>query len=429
MPPFSRLEANCRSRQAISLPLRWSSLGLPWDRPAHRSLARPGTSPARPRRPSSTLSVGVSPRRWPSRVHCGQQGAKSARGEETKSVTLKVIQWGTGTAGLRSLTCILNNPALELVGLYVARPEHAGPRDAGSFVDEPNTAVALRRTVWMSCSGSEADCLCYMGSFATGGIQDVLPFLRAGRNVVAPTLFTLLTPVFAPAEDYEPVMAACLEGGSSFFSTGASPGYYGLFPDGDAGHRRRDPGGPGPRDCRLQLLPRRRGRPHLGLRRPAGRPDPTLRGRRGSPRAGRASPRTSHVGWVSRSKRSGSSPRAVSPTRRGGCLLHDSGRDNCQHPIPGAGSGEGRAVCSPGACQLLRCDSRSAHWPRANGKGDLAYRTVIAGRPNLTAEIMLDYPVAAVRTINAIPAVVAAAPGIIAGSDVPPLNSGNVRPR
>ena len=75
------------------------------------------------------------------------------------------------------------------------------------------------------------------------------------------------------------------------------------------------------------------------------------------------------------------------------------------------------------------CDfaSMPAHWPRANGSGDLAYRTVITGRPNLTAEIMLDYPVAAVRTVNAIPAIVAAAPGVVAGSDVPPLNSGNVK--
>ncbi len=49
-------------------------------------------------------------------------------------MTIKVVQWGTGTAGLRSLNCILHNPALELVGLYVARPERAG-RDAGTFVD------------------------------------------------------------------------------------------------------------------------------------------------------------------------------------------------------------------------------------------------------------------------------------------------------
>jgi 2,4-diaminopentanoate dehydrogenase len=70
---------------------------------------------------------------------------------------------------------------------------------------------------------------------------------------------------------------------------------------------------------------------------------------------------------------------------------------------------------------LNYCDFESmpAHWPRPNGSGDLAYRTVITGRPNLTAEIMLDYPVAAV----------AAAPGVIAGSDVPPLNSGNVSPK
>ena len=97
-------------------------------------------------------------------------------------MAIKVVQWGTGTAGLRSLTCILNNPALELVGLHVARAERAG-RDAGSFVGAADTGVLATNSV-DELLGIEADCLCYMGSFATGGIKDVLPFLprRAKRR-------------------------------------------------------------------------------------------------------------------------------------------------------------------------------------------------------------------------------------------------------
>jgi hypothetical protein len=67
-----------------------------------------------------------------------------------------------------------------------------------------------------------------------------------------------------------------------------------------------------------------------------------------------------------------------------------------------------------------------ADWPRPNAHGDLVCRTIVTGRPNLTAEIAIDHPVAAVRTVNAIHAIVASPPGIVAGSDVPPLNSGNV---
>ena len=343
-------------------------------------------------------------------------------------MTLKVVQWGTGTAGLRSLACILNNPALELVGLYVARPERAG-RDAGSFVDEPTTGVVATNSV-DELLGIEADCLCYMGSFATGGIKDVLPFLRAGRNVVTPTLFTLLTPVFAPAEDYEPVMAACLEGGSSFFSTGASPGYCtDYFPMAMLGIVDEI------QEVRVQEIADYSSYPVVevahtwGFGARPGDPIPLFEGDeiakswQSIPKdiARRLGVEIEEIRVLTESGVTDRDVAAAFYTIPAGTIA------NIRFQVQGLVKGEPFVVLEHvNYCDI---DSLPAHWPRANGKGDLAYRTVITGRPNLTAEIMLDYPVAAVRTVNAIPAIVAAAPGIIAGSDVPPLNSGNVRPR
>jgi hypothetical protein len=343
-------------------------------------------------------------------------------------VTLKVDQWGTGTAGLRSLTCILNNPALELVGLYVARPERAG-RDAGSFVDGPSTGVVATNSV-DELLRIEADCLCYMGSFATGGIEDVLPFLRAGRNVVTPTLFTLLTPVFAPAEDFDPVMAACLEGGSSFFSTGASPGYCtDYFPMAMLGIVDEI------QEVRVQEIADYSSYPVVevaqtwGFGARPGDPVPLFEGDeiakswQSIPRdiARRLGVEIEEIRVLTESGVTHRDVAAAFYTIPAGTIA------NIRFQVQGLVKGEPFVVLEHvNYCDM---DSLPAHWPRANGKGDLAYRTVITGRPNLTAEIMLDYPVAAVRTVNAIPAIVAAAPGIIAGSDVPPLNSGNVRPR
>jgi hypothetical protein len=341
-------------------------------------------------------------------------------------MTIKVVQWGTGTAGLRALNCILNSPALELVGLYVARPERAG-RDAGSFVDAPDTGVIATNKV-EELLGIEADCLCYMGSFATGGINDVLPFLRAGRNVVTPTLFTLLAPAFAPASDYDPVMAACLEGGSSFFSTGASPGYctdyfpmamlgivdeiheirvqeiadYSTYPVVEVAHSwgfGARPGDPIPLFEGDDLVKSWQSVP-LDIARRIG----------------------VEIEEIRVLTESGATDRDVATafyTIPAGTIA------NIRFQVQGLVNGEPFVVLE----HVNYCDFESmpAHWPRANGSSDLAYRTVITGRPNLTAEITLDYPVAAVRTVNAIPAIVAAAPGVIAGSDVPPLNSGNVR--
>jgi hypothetical protein len=74
------------------------------------------------------------------------------------------------------------------------------------------------------------------------------------------------------------------------------------------------------------------------------------------------------------------------------------------------------------------CDFNAipAHWPRGNAPGNLLYRVEVEGRPNTSAEISIDYPIAAVRAVNAIPAIVAAAPGILSGADVAPLSSGNI---
>jgi hypothetical protein len=339
-----------------------------------------------------------------------------------------VVQWGTGTAGLRSLKCILTNPALDLVGLYVARPERAG-RDAGSFVNEPDTGVIATNSI-DELLRIEADCLCYMGSFANGGISDVLPFLRAGRNVVTPTLFSLLTPTFAPAEDYDPVMSACIEGGSSFFSTGASPGYCtDYFPMAMLGIVDEI------NEVRVQEIADYSTYPVVevahswGFGALPGDPIPLFEGDelvkswQSVPKdiARRLGVEIEEIRVVTES---GVADRDVATsfyTIPAGTIA------NIRFQVQGLFRGQPFVVLE----HVNYCDFESmpAHWPRPNGKSDLTYRTVIAGRPNLTAEIALDYPVAAVRTVNAIPAIVAAAPGVIAGSDVPALNSGNVRLR
>jgi hypothetical protein len=343
-------------------------------------------------------------------------------------MTIKVVQWGTGTAGLRSLKCILTNPALELVGLYVARPERAG-RDAGSFVDEPDTGVITTNSI-EELLRTEADCLCYMGSFATGGIKDIVPFLRAGRNVVTPTLFTLLTPAYAPADDYDPVMDACLEGGSSFFSTGASPGYCtDFFPMAMLGIVDEI------HEIRVQEIADYSTYPVVevahswGFGALPGDPIPLFEGDdlvkswQSVPKdiARRLGVEIEEIRVLTESGVTDRDVPAAFYTIPAGTIA------NIRFQVQGLVRGEPFVVLE----HVNYCDFESmpAHWPRPNGRSNLTYRTVIAGRPNLTAEIALDYPVAAVRTVNAIPAIVAAAPGVIAGSDVPPLNSGNVRPR
>ncbi len=342
-------------------------------------------------------------------------------------MTIKVVQWGTGTAGLRALRCILNNPALELVGLYVARPERAG-RDAGSFVDMPDTGVKATNNL-DELLAIEAQCLCYMGSFSTGGYQDFLPFLRAGCNVVTPSVAKLLTPFYAAQEDRDAVMEACTQGNSSFLSTGASPGYCtDYFPMAMLGIVDEI------REIRVQEIADYSTYPVVEVARRWG-----FGAKPGDPiplfESGDLERMWHHI------------PRDIA--RRLGIeieeirIVTDVGTTNRDvetafYTIPEGtianirfevqGLVRGKPFVTLEHINYCNYDSMPADWPRADAKTSLAYRTVITGRPNLTAEITLDYPVAAVRTVNAIPAVVAAPAGIIAGADIPPLASGNVAP-
>ncbi len=338
---------------------------------------------------------------------------------------VKVLQWGTGTAGVRSLRCILTNPALELAGLYVARPERAG-RDAGSFVDLPDTGVLATNDV-EALLATDADCLVYMGSYAHGSLDDVLPFLRAGRNVVTATLFTLLTSEFAPADHRDAVTAACLEGGTSFFSTGASPGYCtDSFPMAMLGIVDEI------REIRVQEIADYSSYPVVEVARSwgfggePGAPIPLFEGDE-IQRSWQSIP-------LDIARRLGVELDEIRVVTEAGLAERDVPAAfftipagtvaNIRFQVQGIARGRPFVVLEHvNYCDL---DAMPPDWPRPNAATALAYRTVVTGRPNLTAEISLDYPVAAVRTVNAIPAVVAAPPGIVAGADVPPLPSGNV---
>jgi hypothetical protein len=138
-------------------------------------------------------------------------------------MAVRVLHWGTGPTGCEALRGILGHPDLELVGLYVARPERAG-RDAGDFVDLPATGILATNDL-DAFRAIDADVLSYFGAM-TAGVDDVVGFLRGGLDVVTTTYASLVLPAHAPPEMIDPVEAACREGSSSLFATGVEPGMF-----------------------------------------------------------------------------------------------------------------------------------------------------------------------------------------------------------
>lgn len=133
----------------------------------------------------------------------------------------RVIQWATGVVGQTALKHFIENPAIELVGVYVTNPDKVG-KDAGDLVGLPPTGVIATNDA-ETIIALDADCVLFAGL-----MQDLdlyCRLLRSGKNVVSPA------GPFFPMERYraefDKIEAACRDGGTSYHGCGVHPGFSG----------------------------------------------------------------------------------------------------------------------------------------------------------------------------------------------------------
>ncbi len=140
-------------------------------------------------------------------------------------MTIRVVHCGTGLTGREALRAIIEDPALELVGQYVSSPEKVG-MDAGELCGLPATGVRATGDL-DAVVALGADCLCY-ASNAVGrehdACEEMARFLRAGTDVVTFAVVELCHPPASPPELGALIASACEAGGTSFYATGAEPG-------------------------------------------------------------------------------------------------------------------------------------------------------------------------------------------------------------
>ena len=135
--------------------------------------------------------------------------------------SLRVVQCGTGNIGMRALREVIRDPDLELVGVQVYSP--AKDRvDAGVLCGAEPVGV-LATTDPAAIRELAADCVLYMPS-ATD-LDHVVALLESGTNVV-----TTRGEFFAGGhrlgdDGRARVLDACARGGSSIYATGSSPGF------------------------------------------------------------------------------------------------------------------------------------------------------------------------------------------------------------
>ena len=141
-------------------------------------------------------------------------------------MAIKVIQWATGTVGEHAVRGIVAHPQLELAGLWVHSEAKAGI-DAGELVGiEPTGVIATRDADELLAS--DAQVVCYTANSdlrPDGVIHDIERMLRLGKNVVNTSFVPLLSPELAGPGVADRLRAAAIEGGSTLYTSGIDPGY------------------------------------------------------------------------------------------------------------------------------------------------------------------------------------------------------------
>jgi 2,4-diaminopentanoate dehydrogenase len=141
-------------------------------------------------------------------------------------VALKVAVWGPGSMGVIALRGVIDHPELELVGLVVHSDAKAG-RDAGELCGLGPVGVTAAQDPAALLDG-DAEVVVYAAAAnlrPLEAVEDMVSIMRAGKNVVSCSLVPLVYPDAVDAAFTGPLREAALAGGVSFFTTGIDTGF------------------------------------------------------------------------------------------------------------------------------------------------------------------------------------------------------------
>lgn len=140
---------------------------------------------------------------------------------------MRVVQWSTGNVGRHALAGIAAHPDLTLAGVWVSTSDKAG-RDAGELAGLGPLGVTAT-TDADQLIATRPDCVVYTAMAddrLTEALADLARFLRAGINVVASgPVFLQYPDGVVPDDLVAPIRAAAAEGGASLWVNGIDPGF------------------------------------------------------------------------------------------------------------------------------------------------------------------------------------------------------------
>lgn len=137
---------------------------------------------------------------------------------DTPACPYRVVQWTTGNVGKSSVRAIAGNPNYELVGLFAWSEDKVG-RDAGELAGIDPLGVTATHDA-AELLALKPDCVIYNPMWIN--VDELVQILSAGVNVVTSASFITGHNL---GDDRERLEQACRKGGSTLFGSGVSPGF------------------------------------------------------------------------------------------------------------------------------------------------------------------------------------------------------------
>ncbi|MEB3020676.1 NAD(P)H-dependent amine dehydrogenase family protein [[Mycobacterium] crassicus] len=132
---------------------------------------------------------------------------------------IRVIQWTTGNIGQRSLHAIIGRPDMELVGVYAHGKDKVGV-DAAELAGWPQPTGITATDDIDALIALKPDACCYNPLWPS--IDELVRLLEAGVNVCSTAAW--ITGGKQTPEDLKRIEDACRAGNSTMFGSGAHPG-------------------------------------------------------------------------------------------------------------------------------------------------------------------------------------------------------------
>lgn len=137
-------------------------------------------------------------------------------------MTYRVIQWGVGNVGEEALGSIIDDPGLELAGVWTHSETKSG-MDAGELCGRGRTGISVTSSL-EDVAAIDADCVVYAPRIPN--LDEVCALLRSGKNVLC-TAFLFYAEAL-PENDRKRIRDACRTGNSSLYGSGINPGFVGM---------------------------------------------------------------------------------------------------------------------------------------------------------------------------------------------------------